>query len=53
MRFFSIDSELLFLISSLDVETLARFEPEQYAKLQKMVGEGNALPNKVYFNKGL
>lgn len=35
------------------METLARFEPEQYAKLRKTVGEGNPMPVKVYFNKGL
>jgi hypothetical protein len=37
--------------SSLDVSTLARFEPEQYEKLKKTVGEGSI--SKVYFNKGL
>ncbi|EFX71151.1 hypothetical protein DAPPUDRAFT_309196 [Daphnia pulex] len=36
---------------SLDVSTLARFEPEQYEKLKKTVGEGSI--SKVYFNKGL
>ncbi len=41
----------IFFFSSLDVSTLARFEPEQYEKLKKTVGEGSI--SKVYFNKGL
>lgn len=42
----------MFRFSSLDVSTLARFEPEQFEKLKKTVGD-NTIPQKVYFNKGL
>ncbi|KAB0802686.1 hypothetical protein PPYR_04872 [Photinus pyralis] len=36
---------------SLKTTTLKYFEPEEYAKLEKMVG--NDIPFRVYFNKGL
>lgn len=38
---------------SLDISTLARFEPEQYAKLKQNIGGGGEMPAKIYFNKGL
>lgn len=36
---------------SLKTTTLKYFEPEEFAKLKKIVG--NDIPSKVYFNKGL
>ena len=38
--------------SSLDVSTLARFEPERFEQLKQTLGNAE-LPSKVYFNKGL
>lgn len=49
----NIDFDFFASISSMDVSTLARFEPESYDRLVKMHGDGRPLPNKVYFNKGL
>ena len=46
-------NKTIMVISSLDVSTLARFEPESYKKLVQTLGPDQPLPNKIYFNKGL